>query len=243
MRTSSPPERLSSRQIVLLKGFADRATRQLMGSLTHVVTRESAGALTFDDGPDPEWTPKILDSLERHGARATFFMVGERAASHPDLVHEVAARGHALANHSWDHGPFTRMSTRQRWRQVMNTKRQLAPQGTRLFRPPKGHMNMRSRRDLLLMRYTPVMWNIAIEDWRTRCVQTMTSRLLTQIRPGCIVLLHDSIWESGSEFRDRRPLVEALDAALADLTDYQFVTLPELFEIGRPFWSPWVYDE
>src|SRR5689334_2752026 len=74
-----------------------------LGSLIRVATREPAIALTFDDGPDPRETPRVLDILKRHGARGTFFMVGKSVEQYPEIVARAAAAGHALANHSWDH--------------------------------------------------------------------------------------------------------------------------------------------
>src|SRR4029077_13446942 len=74
-----------------------------VGSLIRVATREPALALTFDDGPDPEETPRVLEILERHGARGTFFMVGRRVRRPPEVAARAAAAGHALANHFWDH--------------------------------------------------------------------------------------------------------------------------------------------
>src|SRR4051794_27659147 len=80
-----------------------------LGSLIRVATAEPAIALTFDDGPDPVATPRVLDILERHGARGTFFLVGKSAARHPGIVARAVAAGHAVANHSWDHPSFRRI--------------------------------------------------------------------------------------------------------------------------------------
>src|SRR5262245_56809812 len=77
-----------------------------LGSIVRVATHEPAIALTFDDGPHPEETPRVLEILERHGARGTFFMVGKSARRYPEVVARAAEGGHALANHSWDHPSF-----------------------------------------------------------------------------------------------------------------------------------------
>ena len=199
-------------------------------------------ALTFDDGPDPQSTVRFLDTLDRHLARATFFMIGQRAAASPSLVREVVRRGHAIANHTWDHSTFTAISSAERRRQLKAVERELKPHVAKLFRPPRGHMSPAARSDLLLLRYTPVTWNVDIDDWRSSDVEAMTYQLVAGVRPGCIVLLHDSIWEAGSAHSDRGPLLECLDAALSRLSDYRFVTLPELFQIGKPVASPWSYD-
>src|SRR5690349_436064 len=96
----------------------DAVYQRLAGAVTSVETQEPLVALTFDDGPNPASTPEVLRILAQHGARATFFMVGEAATKYPDLVREVAAGGHAIANHSWNHLSFTRMRSRQRRRQM-----------------------------------------------------------------------------------------------------------------------------
>src|SRR4051794_129991 len=89
----------------VVKGLISWSTLPL-GSLIRVATREPAIALTFDDGPDPRETPRVLDVLERHGARGTFFQVGKSVERYPEIVARAAAAGHALANHSWDHPSF-----------------------------------------------------------------------------------------------------------------------------------------
>src|SRR5262245_23943546 len=84
-----------------------------LGSLCYVSTDVPAAALTFDDGPHPVYTPRVLDILERHQARATFFVVGESAKKYPDLVRRIGEAGHALGGHSWDHSSFLRLTSRE----------------------------------------------------------------------------------------------------------------------------------
>src|SRR4051794_38727678 len=93
-----------------VKRLIDATYRVLAGAITSVETEQPLVALTFDDGPDPLSTPSVLRLLERHNARATFFMVGAAAYRHPDLVRQVAQAGHVIANHSWDHSSFTALT-------------------------------------------------------------------------------------------------------------------------------------
>src|SRR5690242_18370490 len=86
----------------------------VFGTITHVSTSKPAVALTFDDGPDPVFTPRLLDILQQHHAKATFFMVGQAAERHPDIVKKVAAAGHAIGNLSWDHPSFPLLTGRER---------------------------------------------------------------------------------------------------------------------------------
>ena len=223
--------------------FAHRIMRHAIGSVTHVRTDETMAALTFDDGPDPIWTPRVLEVLERHGAQATFFMLGQRAAAHPELVAAVDSAGHCVANHGWSHRAVTRLSARERRREIRATHESLGPRAARMFRPPWGRMNVRARRDLSLLQFQPVLWNVDVGDWGSDDSAAMMAALRERIRPGCIVLLHDSIWDAGSRFTDRTPMLEALDKALARESEMRFVTLPELFSSGAPYRSLWFHDD
>src|SRR4051812_35940455 len=109
-----------------VKRFVDAAYQRAVGAITSAETTQPLVALTFDDRPDPRSTPLVLDLLERHDARATFFMVGAAAYRHPDLVRRIAEAGHTVANHSWDHTSFTTISGRQRRTQIRATQRVLA---------------------------------------------------------------------------------------------------------------------
>ena len=109
--------------------------RRLYGSTFAVATDERLMALTFDDGPDPEHTPRLLEVLARHGAKATFFMVGARAARHPELVARVAAEGHEIGNHGWDHPSLPALPSAAVAEQLERTRAVLAPHGQALMRP------------------------------------------------------------------------------------------------------------
>ena len=207
-----------------------------LGSLVRVDTREPAIALTFDDGPDPEETPRVLDLLERHGARATFFMVGKRARRHPEIVARAAAAGHAVANHSWDHPSFRRIRGSYRRAQIRWCGEALAPHGVRLLRPPYGEQGLAARLDALLCGYRVVCWDVVAEDWRDDPPELLVQRVMRRLRRGSIVLFHDSLYTTTDErFRDRGPTRQALETLLERLAgDYRFVTVPELLRLGRP---------
>ena len=94
-------------------------------------------ALTFDDGPTPEYTPRVLDILERHGAKGTFFMIGSNAAAYPEIVRRVAEAGHAIANHTWDHPAFPSIPDRERRRQVLRCAEAISTLGAPPVPPAK----------------------------------------------------------------------------------------------------------
>ena len=122
----------------------------IVGTITHVKTEEAVVALTFDDGPHPEFTPRLLEILEKHHARATFFLVGESAKKYPELVKRIAKAGHSIGNHSWDHPSFPLITGRDRRWQLRACEEAIAPYGQKLFRPPFGNQTIASRLDAFL---------------------------------------------------------------------------------------------
>src|SRR2546425_2448596 len=140
----------------------------MQGTITSVVTRDPVAALTFDDGPHPQYTPLLLEILEQYQARATFFMVGESAHKHPQLVRQVAQAGHAVGNHSWNHPFFPSLPSHQRRKQIRVCEYALAPYGQRLFRPPYGAEDLASHLDALSLHYKADAWNLDAEDWLAR---------------------------------------------------------------------------
>jgi peptidoglycan-N-acetylglucosamine deacetylase len=231
-----------SRQI--LCRFSKIVTSKVMGTITHVATQEPVAALTFDDGPHPEFTPYLLDLLKRHRMHATFFMLGEAAEKYPDVVRQVAEGGHVIGNHSWDHPSFPLISWRERRSQIRDCASAIAPYGGQLlFRPPYGHQSLASRFDAWWLGYRVVTWNVVVEDWFDRDAEWMAQRLVERIRPGCVILLHDAIYRSIQVVPqyDRQRMLTALDMTLEQLRGrFRFVTIPELLRHGRPrqqYWS------
>jgi peptidoglycan/xylan/chitin deacetylase (PgdA/CDA1 family) len=222
----------------LVKGLIAWSAAPL-GSLIRVATREPAIALTFDDGPDPEETPRVLEVLERHGARGTFFLVGKRVQQYPELVARAVAAGHAVGNHSWDHPSFRRIQGRFRRAQIRWCGEALAPyvaNGVRLFRPPYGEQSVGSLLDARRCGHQVVCWDVVAEDWRDDPAELLVQRVLRRLRRGSIVLFHDSLYTTtNARYRDRTPMRQALDILLGQLGDqYRFVTVPELLRLGRP---------
>ncbi|WP_322486792.1 polysaccharide deacetylase family protein [Chloroflexus sp.] len=217
------------------------AGRRLLGTLVRVATTEPVVALTFDDGPHPLYTPHLLDLLERYHARATFFLLGQHAVGQRDLVARMATTGHAIGNHTFTHIRMPQTPRWQRWRELWLARRALAPFASALFRPPYGGQSYGSRVDALLFGYEVVGWSYHIEDWVAQPPDRLAERLLAQMQPGSIVLLHDRLVNP----RDpaavaRTPLLTALAQVLAQVgTRYRFVTVPELIRAGTPVRVPW----
>ncbi len=206
--------------------------------ITHVETSQPVVALTFDDGPHPVYTPQVLQVLEKHGAKATFFMVGEAAALYPKIVHDVAAKGHVIGNHSWNHPYMPHIASRwRRLQQLWSCARAIAPFGQRLFRPPFGAQNKEILFDALLFRYRVVLWNVSAQDWVPQTAKEIASKMIERLKPGDIFLLHDAI--RGAELTaaetNREAMLAGLEQALTVLkARLQFVTVPELLLSGKP---------
>ena len=217
-----------------------RLRARLCGSTMAVRTAEAAIALTFDDGPDPASTPAVLEALARHGMKATFFMVGARAARHPELVARVADAGHEIGNHSWDHPSLPTLGVRAVARQLGRTRAVLAPRGGTLMRPPYGHQSLGSHLVARGLGYRVVIWNVVATDWLADDAATLAGRVLERAAPGAIVLLHDTLYTFEQErFRDRAPTIGALAILAERLPGYRFVTVSELLRLGTPVRRYW----
>lgn len=226
------------------------AVKKVFGSLTNVVTQERVVALTFDDGPHPEYTPRVIEILERHHARATFFMVGQAALQRPELVKRVGEAGHAIGGHSWDHASFRLLAGRERRRQMQACERVFGSYAQALVRPPYGEQSIAARFDAFRLGYEVVGWSVDVGDWYERDASLLSCRLVEWIQPGSIVLLHDALFDQGKPPQgpklereanaDRESMLKALDMALEQLSGkFRFVTVPELLRHGapyRPFW-------
>lgn len=215
----------------------------LVGSITHVHTSEPLVALTFDDGPHPMYTPKLLELLARHDARATFFMVGAAATRYRDVVAKVAEAGHAIGNHSWSHSFFPAIGGKERREEIRRCSRALAPYGEKLFRPPNGGETLSSHIDAFILGYQVIMLNCDVGDWWNPDSAVMARGLINRVKPGAIVGLHDSLFKSVNvipgvaheSLVDREPMLEALGMFLEECgRRFRFVTVPELLRHGAP---------
>lgn len=179
---------------------------RLFGPLVRQLDAEQAARgevwLTFDDGPDPRTTPDLLERLARHGVRAGFFLIGEKAQRHPELVRAIAAAGHLIGNHSQSHpaGRFWSLRPAALWDEIAGCQQTLAAiLGTAptLFRPPVGHHNPFVAAPLQVLGLTMVLWNCRGFDAVLRDPSVVLRRLEAGFRPGAIVLLHEGRDDAG----------------------------------------------
>jgi peptidoglycan/xylan/chitin deacetylase (PgdA/CDA1 family) len=169
-----------------------------VGLFLPIISRgERAGkmvTLTFDDGPDPDVTPRLLDLLERHRLTATFFVTGQNAEHHPELIREILRRGHVIGNHSYRHDPLLMFRSSARLAdEIARTQTVLALFGIRprLFRPPVGITNPRLPKVLEELRMACITFSCRAPDFGNRRIGGLAEAILRKVRPGAIVLLHD----------------------------------------------------
>ncbi len=156
-------------------------------------TNDRAVYLTFDDGPVPEATTWVLDTLARHAANATFFCIGRNVVANPDILARIAREGHAVGNHTWGHVNGWRTSQRSYLKEVVMAEQAIGQQGRKLlFRPPYGRITRRQAR-ALSPRYTTVMWDVLSADFDTSLTGAQClANVVRNVRPGSIVVFHDS---------------------------------------------------
>lgn len=179
-------------------------------------------ALTFDDGPHPVQTPAILDILRKHDVPATFFIIGQNASWHPDLVKAIDTEGHLIANHSWSHPQLNRIPTakvRTELGRTCDLIEKALGASPRFARAPYGAWHKPSLKVCAALGMEPMGWSIDTQDWKSPGSATIRSRVLTGAAPGAIVLAHDG----GG---DRSQTVEALTHYLPRLLDRGYTMVP-----------------
>lgn len=178
---------------------------------------------TFDDGPIPEVTPWVLDTLDRYGVKATFFCVGENAHRHPELVAEILARGHALGNHTYNHLQGLKVTTA---RYLDNVAEAAALLPSRLFRPPHGIMRPKQAR-LFKQHYSIVMFDLVSRDYSRRLSpEQVLHNVVRYARNGSIIVWHDSL-------KAQRNVRYALPRAIEWLREHGFEIVPLSSQILR----------
>lgn len=173
-------------------------------------------ALTFDDGPDPRWTPQVLDLLRRHGAVATFCVVGEQVEAHPDLVRDIVAAGHRLCDHTRTHDEsLPARSLEEMVGEIVGTRDDIAAvvdARVDYFRAPGGNWSPDVLELAVSSGMQPLGWSVDPRDWRRPGAVAIVEAVQREVRPGAVILLHD-----GGGRRDQT--VTALERLLPWLVD------------------------
>lgn len=164
-------------------------------SYNAVNTSRPVVALTFDDGPHPEYTPKLLDILRHHGVRATFYVIGRSVETYPEIARRIVAEGHEIANHTWSHPALPSISPARLDQEITKTSETIYRVTGRKptnMRPPYGAINERVRQSLLQRHGLDViMWSVDPLDWKRPGASVVTQRMVDGAKPGGILLAHD----------------------------------------------------
>jgi peptidoglycan-N-acetylglucosamine deacetylase len=189
--------------VVLLQGGAAQAQR--LGSTSQPTS--GIVRLTFDDGPVRANTPRILDVLSNYRVKATFFVLGQRAQRNPLLVKREYREGHSVQNHTYTHPELTTLSPAETRRELRATNLAIKAAGVPRpyrFRPPQGHTNARVRSVGASLGLIQTLWSVDPHDWANPPASEICSRVVTNVRPGSVVLLHDG---SGSNTVEALPCI------------------------------------
>jgi len=207
-------------------------SRFFLPVLSHGSRKEPRVALSFDDGPDPVVTPRVLDLLDRHGLKAVFFLVGRKAEAHPEVVREILARGHDIGNHSLNHLPFLMLKgTGALRREVAGAQEILRSFGVipRAFRPPVGITNSRLWTVLLDQNLFCLNFSCRAGDMGNRRVEGLAGRILGKVRAGDLILLHDVLPTKASV----EALLDELEKVILGLREKALEVVPPARLLGR----------
>jgi len=197
-------------------------------------------ALTFDDGPSEPYSSPILDTLKRHGVRATFFIVGAKARAHEDLVRRIWKEGHLIGNHTWSHPShlalavvFRRRRVKEEMERAEDAIEAIVGERPKIFRPPQGFKNLFIQEACREKGMTLVGYTVRPPYHANgHSSSALASRILRRAVPGAIINFHDG-WRTGHEW-DRQEMVSALSQVIDGLKaqGYEFVTLREMIQDG-----------
>ncbi|MBP1157103.1 MULTISPECIES: polysaccharide deacetylase family protein [unclassified Paenibacillus] len=191
-------------------------------------------ALTFDDSPDTQFTPQVLDVLKQYNVRATFFLIGSQAEKYPEIVKRIVREGHVIGNHSYDHKLFTKLTDEKFKAQVLQTQKTLKSligYTPRLIRPPYGEISENQLLWASQQGFRIVNWNVDSQDWKQIKRDQVTNNILNHVKTGSIVLQHTG----GGPGQNLSGTVEALPTVIQTLQSrgYKLVTLPEMLQVSK----------
>jgi len=191
-------------------------------------------AMTFDDGPSPETTPRLLDILKQRNIKATFFMIGQNAERNPTIVKRILAEGHEIGNHSWTHPQLSKLSDDRVTEEINKTQNAIKDASGYtpvILRPPYGAITARQKEWIeKQFDLSVIIWSVDPFDWKRPGASVIEQRILAGARPGAIVLSHDI----------HKQTVDAMPATLDALAakGFKFVTVSQLIAMNKPKSSP-----
>lgn len=187
-------------------------------------------AMTFDDGPSAENTPRLLEILKQRGIKATFFLIGQNVAEHPEIVKRILEEGHEIGNHSWTHPQLSKLSDERVTDEIVKTQNAIHDASgytPTLLRPPYGAVTPRQREWIEShFGLNVILWSVDPFDWKRPGASVIEQRILSGAEPGAIILSHDI----------HKQTVDAMPATLDALIKkgYKFVTVSQLIAMNHP---------
>jgi peptidoglycan-N-acetylglucosamine deacetylase len=216
-----------------LKKLAETSKFQLFGQMiTRVDTPEKVIALTYDDGPHPIYTRRLLKVLNQFQVKATFFVIGHQVEQYPEIAQDVHQQGHELGNHSYSHRRLiltSRSAIRDEIAKTDRLIRELGVQQAIHFRAPFGYKRVRLPLVLSQLKKKNVLWNLDPRDYRASSSESVVDYVLDQASPGAIVLLHDGGGDRALTAEATAQLIPRLQAQ-----GYRFATVSELLSLQTP---------
>ncbi|MFN6945336.1 MAG: polysaccharide deacetylase family protein [Cytophagaceae bacterium] len=210
--------------VILFFGSADIKLNFFIRSINSFKTTEKTIALTFDDGPSKHNTPPILDLLDKYGAKATFFCIGNKVEQNPEIAREIVKKGHLIGNHSYSHSNFFSLFGKKSIiREIRKTNQAITDatgEKCKIFRPPFGVTNPSIAKAIKQCGMKVLGWNIRSFDTTIKNPEKVAKRVLKKIKPGAILLLHD----------DRPDTAKTLEAILLYTKEHNYtcVFVPDL---------------
>ncbi len=203
------------------KSLAETGGADIYGSGTLDAAQEGKRiALTFDDGPHPSYTEKLLDGLKERGVVATFFVTGEHAKLHPDIIKRAYEEGHLIGNHTYSHLQLRKNNLDEFKQELVETSEiieGITGEEVLYVRPPYGSWEKSIEKELNMF---PVMWTIDPLDWCSKSVDSIVNRIVGSVKENSIILMHDYFGTSVTA------ALKAVDELMEE--GYQFVTVDEI---------------
>jgi peptidoglycan/xylan/chitin deacetylase (PgdA/CDA1 family) len=217
--------------------FFDQAILTRRGTIYRVKTNKKCVALTFDDGPSPIWTPRILDELKRENIKATFFMIGHHVQKYPDIARRVAQEGHTIGNHGYAHSVVFYYTPAELEEEIKYTEyviESVTGQKTKYYRPPKAWLRPQIKEKVRSMGYETVLWSLNSKDWVSFNHKAMVHYISRNVKNGDILLFHDSGNISTTEGGSRVQTVKSISLLARTLREkgFEFVSMEDLIYGG-----------
>jgi peptidoglycan/xylan/chitin deacetylase (PgdA/CDA1 family) len=188
-------------------------------------------ALSYDDGPNDPYTPRLLDVLAKHDIKATFFLIGRYVRQRPDIVRDVVQAGHVIGNHTFSHPQLIWQTSSQVRGELLQCRQAILDavgEHSNLFRPPFGGRRPITLRVVRQLGLVPVMWNITGYDWKAPSVEYIERKIMPHVRGGNVILLHDGSHRAFGYDRSRSVIVTERLIARYKAEGYEFVTIPKM---------------